>query len=51
MDGLVGRSIPVVVGGTVAEPSIGPDFGELLRQRLQEEAGEVILDAVLDLLN
>ena len=51
MDGLVGRSIPVVVGGTVAEPSIGPNFGELLRQRLQEEAGEVILDAVLDLLN
>ena len=51
MDGLVGRSIPVVVGGTVADPSIGPDFGELLRQRLQEEAGEVILDAVLDLLN
>ncbi len=51
MDGLVGRSIPVVVGGTVAEPRIGPDFGELLRQRLQEEAGEVILDAVLDLLN
>lgn len=51
MDSLIGRSIPVVVGGTVAEPSIGPDFGELLRQRLQEEAGEVILDAVLDLLN
>ena len=51
MDGLVGRSIPVVVGGTLAEPRIGPDFGELLRQRLQEEAGEVILDAVLDLLN
>ena len=51
LDGLVGRSIPVVVGGTVAEPRIGPDFGELLRQRLQEEAGEAVLDAVLDLLN
>lgn len=51
MDGLVGRSIPVVVGGTVAEPRIGPDFGELLRQRLQEEAGEAIINSVLDLLN
>ena len=51
MDGLVGRSIPVVVGGTVAEPRIGPDFGELLRQHLQEEAGEAIINSVLDLLN
>ena len=51
LDGLVGRSIPVVVGGTVAEPTIGPDFDELIRQRLQEEAGEAILDAVIDLLN
>ncbi|MYK31855.1 MAG: AsmA family protein, partial [Boseongicola sp. SB0670_bin_30] len=51
MDSLVGRSIPVVVGGTVAEPRIGPDFGELLRQRLQEEAGEAIINSVLDLLN
>ena len=47
LDDLVGRPIPVVVGGTVAEPTIGPDFEELIRQRLQEEAGE----AVLDLLN
>ena len=51
MDGLVGRSIPVVVGGTVSEPRIGPDFEELLRQRLQEEAGEAIINSVLDLLN
>ena len=51
MDDLVGRSIPVVVGGTVAEPSIGPDFEELIRQRLREEAGEAIRDAVRDLLN
>ena len=51
LDSLVGRPIPVVVGGTVAEPTIGPDFEELIRQRLQEEAGEAVLDAVLDLLN
>ena len=51
MDGLVGQSIPVAVGGTVAEPSIGPDFEELIRQRLREEAGEAIRDAVRDLLN
>ena len=51
LDDLAGRSIPVVVGGTVAEPRIGPDFEELIRQRLQEEAGEAVLDAVLDLLN
>ena len=51
LDGLVGDTIPVVVSGTVAEPRIGPDFEELIRQRLQEEAGEAVLDAVLDLLN
>ena len=51
LDGLVGRPIPVVVGGTVADPTIGPDFEELIRQRLREEAGEAVLDAVLDLLN
>ena len=51
LDGLVGETIPVVVSGTVAEPRIGPDFEELIRQRLQEEAGEAVLDAVLDLLN
>ena len=51
LDSLVGETIPVVVSGSVAEPRIGPDFEELLRQRLQEEAGEAVLDAVLDLLN
>lgn len=51
LDGLVGRPIPVVVGGTVAEPTIGPDFEELIRQRLREEAGGAVLDAVIDLLN
>ena len=51
MDGLVGRSIPVVVGGTVAEPTIRPDFEALLRRRLREEASEAILDSVRDLLN
>ena len=51
LDGLVGETIPVVVSGTLAEPRIGPDFEELIRQRLQEEAGEAVLDAVLDLLN
>ncbi len=51
LDSLVGETIPLVVGGTAAEPRIGPDFGELIRQRLQEEAGETVLEAVIDLLN
>lgn len=51
LDGLVGETIPVVVSGTVSDPQVGPDFEELIRQRLQEEAGEAVLDAVLDLLN
>ena len=51
LDGLVGETIPVVVSGSVSDPQIGPDFEELIRQLLQEEAGEAVLDAVLDLLN
>ena len=51
LDGLVGETIPVVVSGSVSDPQIGPDFAELIRQSLQEEAGEAVLDAVLDLLN
>ena len=51
LDSLVGDTIPVVVSGTVSDPRIGPNFEELIRQRLQEETGEAVLDAVLDLLN
>ncbi len=51
LDGLVGESIPVTISGTVAEPRIGPDFEQLLLQRLQDELEEAVLDAVLDILN
>ncbi len=51
LDGHVGRSIPLVVGGTAAEPSIRPDFEELLRDTLRERAEETVLDTLIDLLN
>ena len=51
LDDLVGQSIPVVVDGTAAEPGIRPDFEELLRRSLREEARESIRDAVRGLLN
>ncbi len=52
-DDLVGETFHVVVSGPVSDPQYvyDFDFGELIRQRLQEESGEAVLDAVLDLLN
>ena len=39
---LIGDSIPLTLRGTLAEPEIRPDFSEILRQRLREEAEKSI---------
>lgn len=36
MDGLVGESIPLTLGGTLDAPRIRPDFGEILKRRVQD---------------
>jgi AsmA protein len=38
LQGLAGLSLPLVVTGTLAAPSIRPDFGALVRARAQQEA-------------
>ena len=40
MAGLAGASLPLTVGGTLAEPAIRPDFGALVRARAQEAVQE-----------
>ncbi|HEX6997565.1 MAG TPA: AsmA family protein [Gammaproteobacteria bacterium] len=37
MAGLAGQELPLKVGGTVAEPSVLPDFAALVRSRVQSE--------------
>lgn len=38
--GLAGDELPLEVGGTVSEPSVLPDFGAMVRARVQEEVTE-----------
>jgi len=37
MDRLIGDSVPVKVTGTILEPEIAPDYGEILRNRIRDE--------------
>ena len=45
MAGLAGDELPLNVGGTLAEPSIRPDFGALVRAQVQEEVDEAVEEA------
>ena len=51
LDGLVGSSIPITVGGTIGDPRVRPDFAELVRQSLRQQVEEAVIDAVLDLFD
>ena len=51
LDGVVGESIPLTVSGTLTQPQVLPDFGELLRRRLQEGIEGALLDQLEGLLN
>jgi AsmA protein len=42
MAGMLGQRLPLKVGGTLAEPSILPDFAAIVRERARSEANEAI---------
>lgn len=50
LDGFVGASLPFEIEGTVTEPSIMPDFSQLVREQLKEEVQDRIRDRLRDLL-
>jgi hypothetical protein len=51
---LVGESLPLVIRGTLEEPKVLPDFGELVKRRVQkkveEKVEEELKDKLLDVL-
>jgi AsmA protein len=42
LQGLAGARLPLVVTGTLAAPSIRPDFGALVREQIQSEVDEAV---------
>jgi AsmA protein len=50
MQPLIGDSIPLRIRGTVTEPEILPDFSEILRQRLRQEAQKSITNRLQERL-
>ena len=47
LDSAVGDSVPFEVSGTLAEPRVLPDFGELLRREVRDELQERLLERLL----
>ena len=50
MDKLIGQSFPLDISGTVLEPKIRPDFGDLARSVLQKKVEEELKDKLLEKL-
>jgi AsmA protein len=50
MDKLIGQSFPLDITGTVTEPKIRPDFGDLAKAVLQNKVEEQIKDKLLEKL-
>lgn len=50
MSSMVGDSIPLTLRGTLTSPDIRPDFSEILRQRLRDEARKSITNRLQQLL-
>ncbi len=48
MDRLVGDSIPLTLRGTMTNPRILPDFGEILRRRVQDELRDRATESLED---
>ncbi len=48
MTPLIGDSIPFNLKGTVADPSITPDFSKILRDRVREQAKKRLTDKLLE---
>ena len=47
MDRLIGKSIPFTIKGPMAGPTILPDFGQIIQERVRDELRERILDRLL----
>jgi AsmA protein len=54
MDKLIGQSFPLDIGGTISEPKVTPDFGELaksvLKKQLENKLEDQLKDKLLDKL-
>jgi hypothetical protein len=50
MDKLIGQSFPLDISGTLLEPKIRPDFGDLAKAVLQKKVEEKLQDKLLEKL-
>lgn len=50
LDSFVGNELPFKISGTIAEPSIVPDFSKLVRQQLRDAVQDRIRDRLRDIL-
>jgi AsmA protein len=48
MDRLIGDSVPVRVTGTILEPEIAPDYGQILRNRVRDELQDRLRERLLN---
>jgi uncharacterized protein involved in outer membrane biogenesis len=47
MNGLVGESLPLDIKGTITDPKVTPDFSEIIKRRLKNEAKDRLTDRLL----
>ncbi|HEX6997646.1 MAG TPA: AsmA family protein [Gammaproteobacteria bacterium] len=50
MDSLIGESLPLDIRGTVTDPTITPDFSEILKRRVEEELRDRLQERLQDRL-
>jgi hypothetical protein len=50
LDAFIGDALPFKISGTVAEPSIMPDFSKLVQRQLREELQDRLKDRLRDIL-
>lgn len=50
MEPLIGGSIPFDIRGTVVDPTITPDFSEIIKRRIENEVRERVQDRLQDRL-
>jgi hypothetical protein len=50
MDKLIGQSFPLDIGGTITDPKVMPDFGELAKSLLGKKVEDELKDKLLDKL-
>ena len=50
MDKLIGQSFPLDIGGTITDPKVMPDFGELAKSLLGKKVEDELKNKLLDKL-